>query len=75
MSTFKCEAISCTVLPKTCTDFSGNWVAAMSTRADPYYLTASVTCYLTVLKNVEDDDLEEYFLHELMQADLIEKVV
>ena len=27
MSTFKCEAISCTVLPKTCTDFSGNWVA------------------------------------------------
>lgn len=47
-------------------DINGNWVCAMDTRADPYYLTACVTCYLPVLVNVDDEDLEEYFLHELM---------
>jgi len=47
-------------------DIGGNWMCAMETRADPYYLTASVTCYLPTIQELDDEDLEEYFLHELM---------
>lgn len=49
-------------------DINGIWACAMDTRADPYYLTATITCYLPILKNIDDSDLEEYFLHELMHV-------
>jgi hypothetical protein len=53
------------------TDYSpkvidGKWVTALDTSCDPYYLTAQIRCYLPILKDMDDEDLEEYFLHELM---------
>jgi hypothetical protein len=59
--------------PPSNTDYApksvnGTWVSAMTTMADPYYLTATIDCYLNVLKDCKDDDLEEYFVHELMHV-------
>lgn len=45
---------------------SGYWQTVMDTTADPYYCTASVTCYLPIVKDLNDRELEETFLHELM---------
>ncbi len=47
-------------------DIKGHWVSAMDTRADPYYLTATITFYLPILESIDDDELEEYYVHELM---------
>lgn len=49
--------------PKT---INGTWVSAFITCADWCYQTATIECYLNILKDVNDDELEEYFVHELM---------
>lgn len=46
----------------------GEWITAFATTADPYYLTATITAYFPALIDVDDTDLEEYFLHELMHV-------
>lgn len=56
---------------KTETDYSpkvikGVWTAAFTVSCDPYYKTARVECYALVLKDLDDAELEEYFVHELM---------
>lgn len=57
--------------PEPNTDYApksigGRWAAALTTTCDPYYLTAQIRAYLLQTRDVEDDDLEEYFVHELM---------
>ena len=44
----------------------GVWETVMETEVDPYYGRAVIVCYLGVIKNLEDQDLEETFLHECM---------
>jgi hypothetical protein len=45
---------------------NGEWNCPMATGSDFYYLTASVDVYLSVIKDVSDELLEECFLHEMM---------
>jgi len=40
------------------------WEIAMTTAVDPYYLQAKITVYLPVTTKMDDDELEEAFLHE-----------
>jgi hypothetical protein len=40
------------------------WEITMSTVVDPYYLVAKITVWLPVIKEMDDDELEETFLHE-----------
>lgn len=45
----------------------GMWETAMATCADHNYCTASIDFYLpTIAKIKDDDEVEEYFIHELM---------
>ena len=44
----------------------GKWVTMMETNCDPYYLKANIVCYLPDVARIEDEELEETFLHELM---------
>lgn len=46
--------------------FNGIYEAAFVVSTDYYYNSASIDCYLSILKDLPDDELEEYFLHELM---------
>lgn len=45
-----------------------NWMTAFATIADPYYLSATITAYFPTLIDLSDEDLEEYFIHELMHV-------
>lgn len=47
-------------------DVGGYWETVMDTRCDPNYLKATITVYCRVIKDMNDDDLELSFLHELM---------
>ena len=40
------------------------WEIAMTTQVDPYYLQAKITVWLPVIADMDDDELEETFLHE-----------
>ena len=46
----------------------GNWTTAADCSADDSYLTASITFYLPNLVKIEDDELEEIYLHEIMHV-------
>lgn len=55
------------------TDYSpkaikGKWTCALDTSCDPYYLTAEIRAFLPILQDINDEDLEEYFVHELMHV-------
>lgn len=61
--------------PESKTDYSpqdigGYWEVVMETRSDPYYLKASVTVYTIQTAKLNDDQLEETFLHELCHIHL-----
>lgn len=49
--------------PKVVGDY---WRSVMVTTCDPNYLRASVVSYLTQTRNIDDEELEETFVHELM---------
>jgi len=49
-------------------DVGGYFEVVMETRCDPYYLKAHITVYLQVTQDLDDDDLEQSFLHELMHV-------
>lgn len=40
------------------------WDIVMTTQVDPYYLEAKITVYLPTIKEFDDDEVEESFLHE-----------
>jgi len=40
------------------------WDIVMTTQVDPYYLEANITVYLPTIKEFNDDEVEESFLHE-----------
>lgn len=40
------------------------WDIVMTTQVDPYYLEANIDCYLPIIKEFDDDEVEESFLHE-----------
>ena len=40
------------------------WEIAMTTQVDPYYLQARITVWLPVTADMDDNELEETFLHE-----------
>lgn len=40
------------------------WDIVMCTQVDPYYLEAHITVYLPTIKDFDDDEVEESFLHE-----------
>lgn len=52
------------------TDVSGKWSCVFDVRCDYMYKTAGVTAYLPIVKNISDEKLERYFLHELMHIHL-----
>ncbi|MDD5065205.1 MAG: hypothetical protein PHQ35_10675 [Phycisphaerae bacterium] len=45
---------------------SYRWEMIFGCRANYYYKTALITAYLPMVAEVSDDELERYFLHELM---------
>lgn len=47
---------------------SGKWVSVMATSADPWYRKALITCYLPEVSTLDDEELEETYLHELMHV-------
>lgn len=51
-------------------DVGGRWESIMVTRSDPFYLKANITCYLLQTKKLNDEELEETFLHELCHIHL-----
>lgn len=51
-------------------DIGGFWETVMETRCDPYYLKANVTVYVLQSAKLDDDQLEETFLHELCHIHL-----
>ena len=48
------------------TDRQGIWDCVFETRSDYFYKTATITAYLSIIENIKDEDLERYFLHEIM---------
>ncbi len=46
----------------------GDWKVMFATTCDPYYLTASIDCYLPTILEADNDEVEECFLHELMHV-------
>ena len=51
--------------PKNIND---EWTTVMDVSCDPYYLTASVNCYLQECALLNDEELEEIYLHEMMHV-------
>jgi len=47
---------------------NGLWETVMSTSADPWYMQASITCYLPVIEQISDEILEETVIHEFMHV-------
>lgn len=57
--------------PERTTDYAPKsineiWVAAFTTCCDPWYRTAIIDCFIPTLKDLPEDELEDYFVHELM---------
>ena len=46
----------------------GVWEAVMSTSADPWYMVATIYCFLPVIVNMTDARLEESIIHEFMHV-------
>ena len=47
-------------------DIDTKYTCIFDVHSDYYYNTATITAYLPIVKNVKDEDLERYFLHEMM---------
>lgn len=45
---------------------NGEYVCFMTTTAEPNYLVARIDAYLSEIIDLNDDELEEAFVHELM---------
>ena len=45
-------------------DIEGAWDVVFSTRSDFYYRTATITAFLPIIQDLNDEDTERYFLHE-----------
>lgn len=47
-------------------DVNGYWDVVASTASDPYYMTASISVYIPVIRDFTDDRIEESLIHEFM---------
>ena len=47
-------------------DVNGTWDVIFSTRSDFHYKVATITAFLPIIKDINDEDMERYFLHECM---------
>jgi hypothetical protein len=44
------------------------WESVMSTTSDPWYMQATITCFLPIVALLDDEKLEETVVHEFMHV-------